>query len=114
LLSFLDQLINELADPVPSTPANNIGRNLVGDAEGEDGRVARTGQHCPSHCLAGFPSQPRGIQNAKVFVPGNINEDFEMMLGGKIEKPSLRHVVDPQSIGTQQRDLRKILFGLLP
>ena len=58
-LGLLDQFINEVGDRLRAAPAHDVRRDLVGDAEGEDRRVPRAGEHRPAHRFARLGSLVR-------------------------------------------------------
>src|SRR5205807_2147296 len=58
--------------------------------------------------LLGLP----GFQEAKVFGPRNIYEQFQAVLGGQIKKPGRRNIIESQQVGAHVSDLRKIARSL--
>src|SRR6266576_249754 len=55
----------------------------------------------------------RGIQKAKVLVPGNVDEDPQAILGGEVQKPFAGHMVNPDQVGSERANLSEIPRRLL-
>jgi hypothetical protein len=57
-----DQLINKIRHRFPPAPANQVGRNLVDHAEGENGGMPRAGQNRPANGLARLLARRRRVE----------------------------------------------------
>ena len=107
-LGFVDQVINEVGDRPRAAPAHDVRRNLVGDAEGEDRRMTRAGEDGPAHRFARLGPLLRRVQETEVLVPRNVDEHLEFVLGGQVEKPLGRDVIDADEVGPEFADLGKV------
>ena len=112
-LGLLDQVVNEVGDGLGAAPAHDVRRNLIGDAEREDRRMPRAGEHGPAHRFARFGSLGGRVQEAEMLVPGDVNQHLELVLAGQVEKPLGRDVINPDEVGPQLADLRKVARRLL-
>ena len=49
-------------------------------------------------CSAGFVARPFRIEETTALVPGNVDQQPEVVLGGQVDEPSRRHVIDTQKV----------------
>jgi hypothetical protein len=111
-LGFVDEVINEIGHGLRAAPAHDVGRNLVGDAEREDRRMARAGEHGPAHRFARRGPLGGRVKEAEMLVPRNVDEDLELVLGGQIEKPLGWDVINADDVGPKLADLSEVRHGL--
>jgi len=51
--------------------------------------------------LASGATLRRRIQKTDMLIPGHVNEHLQLIVGGQIKQPFLRHGVSPDEIGAQ-------------
>ena len=107
-LGLADQVIDEIGDGVGPAPAHDIGWDFIGDAEGKDCRIAAASIDCAPHCVAGGGPMLGRIEKTELFVPGNIDEQLELVLRRQIQEPLGGHVVDADNVGPQLANLGEI------
>ena len=111
-LRFLNQIVDEIRDRRRARPAYDIRRDFVRDAKGKNRGVPGAGISGPAHRIAGGRSMLGRIQEAKLFVPRDINENFEIMLGGEIEEPLAGHMINTNQVRLELADFLKISLRL--
>src|SRR5438128_1373920 len=55
---------------------------------------------------------PHRIRETEMFVPRDVDEHSQIMLGGQIQEPFRRNVIDPDEVGPQVANLSEVLRGL--
>src|SRR5437867_1312531 len=107
------QFLDEVRDAAHATPANNFGWNLVHHAVSKNRWVALAGlDRCPDR-VARLRLGFFRFEKAKVFLPGNIHQQFDLVLGRQVQKPARWHVINAQEIRAQLAELQKIPDRLL-
>src|SRR5437868_3724016 len=109
---FLNELVDELSHRARAAPAHHISRDLVGDAKGKHRRVAAARVNSAPNAFHCFGPVLRRLEEAQMFVPGNIDQQIQLMLGRQIHEPSRRRRIDPDQVRSKSFDLRKIGRGL--
>jgi hypothetical protein len=94
-------------------PPDDVGLDFVEDAPGENGGVAGVVFHRLAHCLAGLNPQVARLEETEVLGPGNVDEEPEIELGGKVQQPAGRDVIDPEDVRANLADELEIATALL-
>ena len=110
---LLDQVINEVGDGLRAAPAQNVRGNLVGDAQREDRRMAGAGERSPAHRFSRFGSLGGESRKQRCLFQGMSMSTLSLCSAGQVEKPLGRDVVNPDEVGPEFADLRKVPGGLL-
>ncbi len=111
-LGCVNEIIDEIGDRLRAAPAHDVRWNLVGDAEGENGRMSRAGEHGSAHRLASFGALGGRVEETEMLVPGNVDEHLQLVLGGQVEKPLGGDVIDADEVRPEFADLGKVAGGL--
>src|SRR5439155_1755129 len=99
-------------DAAAAVVADDVGRNFVGDAEGEGGGMIGDEAGGLGDSAASVAHRGGVFEKAAVFVPGNVDEEVQIVLGGGVEQPARRSVIEAKRIGAQILDLREVSAGL--
>src|SRR5439155_22096131 len=88
-------------------------RNFVHYAVSEDRWMALAGlDRCPdrgARLRLGFLR----FEKAKVFLPGNIHQQLELVVGCEVQKPARWHVINAEEISAKLAEVQKIPDRLL-
>ncbi len=112
-LGFINEILDELGHLPRATPADDVGRDFIRNAEREHRWMAGAGINRAAHRIASGRTVLRRVQKAQMLVPANIDEQLEIVLGGKFEQPLGWHIINPDQIAAQFMNLGKVPGGLL-
>ena len=106
------EFIDETLDACRAVPASDVGRNFVGQRKGEHRRMAGERFRHRAHSAARVVHHDGIIEEAGVFVPVALDEQFQSVLLREIEKPRRRDVIDAEAIGVEFLDQREVALDL--
>src|SRR5262249_41214093 len=108
-----NQVINEIRNRFGPAPADDVGRNLIGDAEGEDRRMLQAAIDGAPDGVAGLGAGLVRIEEANVLAPGNVHENLQIVMCRKVEEPFGWGMINANQVGAELADLGKVLRRLL-
>src|SRR5262245_15424185 len=75
--------------------------------------MAPAGKNCVADCFTCLGPVSGRIEETKMTVPGNVDEDLKVLCGSEIEKPFCRNLVDADDICAQFANFCQVSRGLL-
>src|SRR5205823_2076902 len=106
------QFINEMGHALRAAPTHNVRWDFIDDIVSEHGGMAATGINGAANRFASGGAVLGRIEESKMLAPGNIDQQMQLVLGGKVEKPFRRRMIDAEQVGAELADLLEIRGGL--
>src|SRR5581483_9027718 len=112
VFGFGDQFVNESGHGAGTAPANDVGGDFVGDAEGEHGGMAVAGTDRIANGGPSLIAQAGRIEKAEMLGPGDVHEHAQFVFRGEIQEPARGDIINAHEIGAELAYLGEVTGDL--